>query len=221
MADDGTKRPTIRALDNGPLLVADLGNLSRKDGGPLAVSPQMALCRCGGSASKPACDGTHARNGFTDGKSAERGVDEVKVYVGSQITIHDNRGVCAHRGYCTDELPSVWRGGGQDPPVDPDGASVEAIIHICEKCPSGALSYSLPSGPRVQAVAGREPAIAIAERHYDQDGGYDVSGTIPLETSRDDRPESTEHYVLCRCGGSRNKPFCDGQHWYVKFLDEG
>jgi glutamate synthase domain-containing protein 2/rubredoxin/CDGSH-type Zn-finger protein len=32
-------------------------------------------------------------------------------------------------------------------------------------------------------------------------------------------PESKEHYTLCRCGGSKNKPFCDGTHWYINFKD--
>ena len=31
---------------------------------------------------------------------------------------------------------------------------------------------------------------------------------------------STEHYALCRYGGSKNKPFCDGTHWYHKFRDD-
>ena len=31
---------------------------------------------------------------------------------------------------------------------------------------------------------------------------------------------STEHYTLCRCGGSKNKPFCDGTHWHIGFKDE-
>ena len=30
---------------------------------------------------------------------------------------------------------------------------------------------------------------------------------------------SLEHYALCRCGQSRNKPFCSGMHWYVGFRD--
>ncbi|TDJ66950.1 MAG: hypothetical protein E2O37_01575 [Proteobacteria bacterium] len=30
---------------------------------------------------------------------------------------------------------------------------------------------------------------------------------------------STEHYTLCRCGASKNKPFCDGSHWRIKFQD--
>lgn len=30
---------------------------------------------------------------------------------------------------------------------------------------------------------------------------------------------SREHYTLCRCGASKNKPFCDGSHWAVEFRD--
>ena len=30
---------------------------------------------------------------------------------------------------------------------------------------------------------------------------------------------SLEHYALCRCGHSQNKPFCSGMHWYVDFRD--
>ena len=30
---------------------------------------------------------------------------------------------------------------------------------------------------------------------------------------------SKERYTLCRCGGSKNKPFCDGTHWNIEFDD--
>jgi CDGSH-type Zn-finger protein len=30
---------------------------------------------------------------------------------------------------------------------------------------------------------------------------------------------SRERYTLCRCGASKNKPFCDGSHWHVDFRD--
>jgi hypothetical protein len=48
MTDDGTKRPSIRALDNGPHLVTGLDSLSRKNGDPLPVGSTVALCRCDG-----------------------------------------------------------------------------------------------------------------------------------------------------------------------------
>src|SRR5215471_4481633 len=65
----------------------------------------------------------------------------------------------------------------------------------------------------------RPPAIEVSK-----DGPYRVTGGIPL-TDGQGRPEprnqgaSLEHYSLCRCGHSQNKPFCSGMHWYVQFHD--
>jgi len=66
---------TITPKSNGPLIIegpvrivtpdgTELTPPPRKDGKPAEV---VVLCRCGGSATKPFCDGTHKRNGFHDG----------------------------------------------------------------------------------------------------------------------------------------------------------
>ena len=60
----------------------------------------------------------------------------------------------------------------------------------------------------------REPAITVA-----RNGPYRITGGIDLLDEPWGEGASTEHYVLCRCGGSKNKPFCDGSHWNVKFRD--
>jgi CDGSH-type Zn-finger protein len=65
---------TIRPKPNGPLVVEGPVNILGPDGTPLPIPPRkdgtpaqvVVLCRCGGSANKPFCDGTHKRNGFTD-----------------------------------------------------------------------------------------------------------------------------------------------------------
>ncbi len=59
-----------------------------------------------------------------------------------------------------------------------------------------------------------QPEIKVTE-----DGPYFVTGSIELHDK--DHPESKEHFALCHCGKSQNKPFCDGQHWYLKFRDKG
>ncbi len=133
----------------------------------------------------------------------------------------DNRGICQHSGYCTDRLPVVFR-TNNDPFVAPSGGRMDEIIRAVRDCPSGALSYAL-GGTEARADVDweghRPPAIEITA-----DGPYRVTGRIPLagpegEPVAHAQGSSAEHYALCRCGHSRNKPFCSGMHWYVGFTD--
>jgi uncharacterized Fe-S cluster protein YjdI len=58
-------RPSeLRASTNGPLLVSGGVRILDADGTVLYVGEKAALCRCGGSGSKPFCDGTHEKIGF-------------------------------------------------------------------------------------------------------------------------------------------------------------
>ncbi|HUA09748.1 MAG TPA: CDGSH iron-sulfur domain-containing protein [Candidatus Acidoferrales bacterium] len=55
----------IKVRENGPYLVTGRVRLIDADGNPYAVEENFVLCRCGGSASKPFCDGSHRQNGFS------------------------------------------------------------------------------------------------------------------------------------------------------------
>jgi CDGSH-type Zn-finger protein len=202
----------IACEPNGPYLVTDLHHMTNSRGEKLGTRPSLALCRCGGSRLKPYCDGTHARIGFASAKSAARTPDDLKQYVGKQITIFDNRGTCCHSGNCTDHLPQVFN-LKTDPLVSPDAADPETIMRIVRQCPSGALGFSY-HGTAYQGED-RDQAIYVSK-----DGPYHVQGGIELEHEVRNDGASTEHYALCRCGHSKNKPFCDGTHWYVGFKDE-
>ena len=72
-----------------------------KGGKKHPVSQKMALCRCGGSSNKPFCDSTHVGIGFSDAKEGDRVPDKRETFDGKEITVHDNRGVCAHAGFCS------------------------------------------------------------------------------------------------------------------------
>ncbi len=211
---------SIQASRNGPYLVTNAEHLQNSRGERIAARPQMALCRCGGSAIKPFCDGTHTRIGFTGKKEPDRVADQEDSYVGEQVTILDNRGICQHAGFCTDNLASVFR-LHQEPWIDANGSELEEIIAAVRNCPSGALSYAIGGVERRDEVDQvREPMITVSK-----DGPYRITGGIPLKDSQGNEEQraqgsSREHYALCRCGQSKNKPFCSGQHWYVNFHDE-
>ena len=105
---------TIQTEAGGPYLVTNPQRMDSWLGVDMPTTPQMALCRCGQSASKPLCDGTHADIGFTDGKDPNRVPDRLDTYVGLQVTVQDNRGTCAHSGYlhrpAAHRLPEGGRG---------------------------------------------------------------------------------------------------------------
>ena len=212
---------SIQAARNGPYLVTNVPTVLNHLGIATEAAPQLALCRCGASAVKPACDGTCQANGFSDAKDPARVPDHRDTYPGEQVTVFDNRGICQHSGFCSDRLPTVFR-SHNDPFVAPSGGRMDEIVRAARDCPSGALSYALgPSEARadVDGHGQRPPAIEITA-----DGPYRVTGGIPLESADGKRVRhahgaSAEHYALCRCGHSQNKPFCSGMHWYVGFTD--
>jgi truncated hemoglobin YjbI/CDGSH-type Zn-finger protein len=99
---------------------------------------------------------------------------------------------------------------------------MDEIIRAVRACPSGALSYAvdgIEARGQVDWDYSREPTIEVSK-----DGPYRITGGIPLtdahaESVRRAEGSSLEHYALCRCGHSQNKPFCSGMHWYVDFKD--
>ena len=211
MADE--KKITIECTENGPYIVKNLDNLTTSKGDSFESKPVMALCRCGASENKPFCDGTHTKFGFFTENLSDGKWDFRENYTGKEIVIHDNRGICSHAGYCTSRLPSVWK-MGVEPWIDPDGDTAEKMINQVRMCPSGALSYSIDGVEHRNQD--RDPEI-----HVTKDGPLYVRGGIELVDVEKGEEASDEHYTLCRCGWSKNKPFCDGSHWYVKFRDAG
>jgi len=217
--------PAIMTARNGPYLVTNVPTVRTPLGETLTLPPQLALCRCGASAMKPFCDGTHATSDFTDDKDPNRVPDQRDTYPGQQVTIFDNRGICQHSGLCTDRLATAFR-TATEPFVAPSGARMDEIVRAVRDCPSGALSLAFDSADDSAEVrdlvdwhGARERVIEVT-----QDGPYRVTGGIGLtDEAGADVPRaagsSREHYALCRCGHSQNKPFCSGMHWYVEFRD--
>jgi CDGSH-type Zn-finger protein/nitrite reductase/ring-hydroxylating ferredoxin subunit len=210
--DPAKPSPTIRLEPDGPLIVSGLTDFKNSRGEPIKTGESVRLCRCGASKTKPFCDNTHVDIGFSDAKSDERVPDQLDTYPAEQVTILDNRGICSHAGYCTSGLPEVWR-TAVEPWIDAEGADREAILETLRKCPSGALSYMLDG--EVETEFNDDTEIQLA-----RNAAYRVRGSVTIEGVEFLDGASQEHYTLCRCGGSRNKPFCDGSHWYRGFRDD-
>jgi CDGSH-type Zn-finger protein/uncharacterized Fe-S cluster protein YjdI len=223
-------KPVIKALPNGPYyLINDLqpkivNNLLNSKGEPLGTITGVALCRCGQSKNRPFCDGTHSTIGFSSKNETADKNDNSNIiiikdirrdYTGKDITIHDNRRICSHAAECVNNLSSVFKFGSR-PWIDPDGAKFDDIINTVRKCPSGALSYSIDGvefrDPKEQGI----PTVTVLKN-----GPYHITGGVELigDDIQFGQGASKEHYTLCRCGASENKPFCDGAHRKINFED--
>ena len=210
---DQANEQRIRVLNGGPYRVEGGVPILDHEGAGIEAPPAYSLCRCGGSENKPFCDGTHKSNNFNGQEFASKNTasDRAESFVGEGLTIHDDRSRCAHSGVCSDNLSEVFK-FGVEPWVDADGAGADEIARVVSLCPSGALSYSLSGSPEpVEHPKG--PSITVAK-----DAPYAVRG-VQVVAGDGEAYDARERQTLCRCGGSRNKPFCDGTHWYMGFKD--
>lgn len=204
----------ITVTNGGPYMVEDGIPIHDHDGKAIASTGVYYICRCGGSSTKPFCDGTHNFNNFNGQEFASKdtAAERRETYVGDGVTIYDDRSRCAHAGKCTDNLASVFK-MGTEPWVDAREASVADTIRVIKTCPSGALSYTTQAdGEPEEEEQGPKVTVAV-DAPYQTRGVQVVAGNGEIYDVR-------ERQTLCRCGGSRNKPFCDGTHWYIGFKHE-
>jgi CDGSH-type Zn-finger protein/truncated hemoglobin YjbI len=210
----GTKASRITVTKHGPYRIEGHVEIFDTEGNLLKSTGSWCLCRCGGSRNKPFCDVTHGLKGFDGSESADHGLiaDRRDSYRANGVTVYDDRSRCAHFGQCTSRLPTVFRPDAE-PFVDPHGSAPADITAVVAGCPSGALAYALGEDPKPVEQHESRSITPIVDGPYRVRGGIEIVGA-------DGRPyEVRERQTLCRCGHSRNKPFCDGSHWYAGFRD--
>ena len=177
----------------------------------LSADNVYRLCRCGQSSTKPFCDGTHTIVEFDGVETADPGpiADRLVDHEGDEVVVRDDRSLCVHAGFCGTRLTNIWKLLEKT-----DDAQARAqIIGMVEHCPSGALAYSMEAkGETIEQDLPKEISVI-------PDGPYWVTGGINVER-RDGKPiEPRNRVTLCRCGGSKSKPLCDGTHKEIGFSD--
>lgn len=193
----------IEERENGPLMARGIASMKDAQGNAVEVKPVMALCRCGQSRNKPFCDGSHKEAGFESRGGTPAGRDRLIAYEGKDITVTFNPMLCSHAAECNRLAAHVFD-ATKRPWIDPDAGTVADIEAVVAACPSGALTISAADGPH-HRIADR------AEIEIQEDGPYWVTGVAP-PIEQPGEAATPQKYVLCRCGLSGNKPFCDGSH---------
>lgn len=172
------------------------------------------LCRCGRSKGKPYCDGTHAKIEFdgTETASREPYLKQANAIEGQELVLTDVQKLCAYARFCHPQ-GGVWLLTQQS---DNLGSKELAIKEACN-CPSGRLVIrDKQTGQSIEPEL--EPSISLIEDpEQNCSGPIWLKGGVPLEFSDGTGYETRNRVTLCRCGKSRNKPFCDGTHASIKF----
>jgi CDGSH-type Zn-finger protein len=199
-------------------IVADRegGSQSWKESDPFPAQDSYALCRCGHSKNKPFCDGTHQKVGFvgTETASRESYREQAQRMEGPALALTDAEALCAFARFC-DPNGQVWN---QVERTD-DARVREEFIRQVNNCPSGRLvAWDQKTGTPVEHAL--PVSIGVIEDPPERvSGPLWLRGGIPVTAADGFAYEVRNRVTLCRCGASKNKPFCDGSHAAIKFHD--
>jgi len=210
------KKRKIEVTLDGPYLVLENVPLQEEeivadaDSAPLKwklckkykVKEKYKLCRCGHSKDKPFCDGSHLESNF-NGTEIAKNIpfdEQADVFVGPELILKDVLKLCTGAGFCH-RAGGIW-----DLVESPHNTKAKkvAIEEACN-CPSGRLVIS--DKKTHQVIEPKfEPSISVIP------GPLWVKGGIPIKSAKGKTYEIRNRVTLCRCGRSKNKPFCDGFH---------
>lgn len=220
----------IKITKNGPYLVSGGVPLTRETivpdaegesetwrvDGPIECGERYALCRCGKSQRKPFCDGAHVSAGFDGTEVADRRPTAQRQVLieGPRVDLADDAVLCAEARFCHRE-GKAWRRVLED-----DADSAEVVVRESALCPSG--RYTAVDKTAAEPIEPElEPSIAcVNDPQMGVAGPLWVRSGIVVESADGEAYEVRNRVTLCRCGQSKNKPFCDGTHCLCDFHDE-
>jgi CDGSH-type Zn-finger protein/uncharacterized Fe-S cluster protein YjdI len=164
---------------------------------PAATAPATATARA--TATPPA--------GAAASATAADGVERVS---GGKLELHFEGKRCIHSRFCVTWAPQVFLANAKGPWIHPDAMPVERAVEVAHACPSGAIRYRrLDGGPEEAA-----PPVNLATLR--EAGPYAFRAQLQI-----DGVPAGFRATLCRCGASKNKPYCDGSHHEIGFSATG
>jgi len=185
------------------------------EGRTLPQADAYNLCRCGKSKNMPFCDHTHEKIQFNgiETASRDRYGDRAEKLAGPAVDLlDDNR--CAYARFCHRQAGSVWELTRESDLSD----NKKEAIKAASDCPTGRLVAVEKDGRLIEPAY--EPSINIIQDPEEGvSGGIFVKGGIPVESADGHVYEIRNRVTLCRCGKSKNTPFCDATHVQINFTD--
>jgi uncharacterized Fe-S cluster protein YjdI len=164
-------------------------------------------------------------------------------YTNGEITVYWKPGACIHSSICYTRLLEVFN-PRKRPWVNMAGAASQTIIDVVNHCPTEALTWKYnDEGKNELLTAEDKNHIRIRRPEYNkklkesareireiisdkveirimQNGPMVVKGNFRVISSSGTELKPMKMSSFCRCGYSRNMPYCDGTHRKVAFNDE-
>jgi len=196
-----------RATAGFDLTGAAAGNVAHASANAAAAGSAAAAPATGTSAARGPTPATAPAVPAAASADSAGGVERAR---GQQVEIEFETRRCIHSRFCVTWAPQVFLANVKGPWIHPDAMAVERVVEVAHACPSGAIRYHrLDGGP--QEVA---PPVNLATVR--ESGPYAFRAQLVI-----DGVAAGFRATLCRCGASKNKPFCDGSHHAVGFNATG
>jgi CDGSH-type Zn-finger protein/uncharacterized Fe-S cluster protein YjdI len=129
---------------------------------------------------------------------------------GRKVVIRFEESKCVHSRNCVLGRPDVFIPNVEGEWIFPDRATPEEVAMLAANCPSGAITYE-----RLDGGANESPPLVNVVR-IRENGPLAMQGRLTI-----DGVDAGYRATLCRCGASKNKPFCDGSHTAAGFIASG
>jgi CDGSH-type Zn-finger protein/uncharacterized Fe-S cluster protein YjdI len=135
-----------------------------------------------------------------------------EVVKGRDVTIRFDARRCIHSRTCVLGHPEVYVPNVKGEWIHPDSAGAEVVMHTALACPSGAIRVSRNDG---SATSDTPPLVNTVRLRENGPLAFEAELQIAGQ------PQATPRATLCRCGQSKNKPYCDGAHSAAGFTASG
>ncbi|MDC7694176.1 ferritin-like domain-containing protein [Asticcacaulis sp. DXS10W] len=132
-----------------------------------------------------------------------------EVVEGKDLTLVVDMKRCIHARFCVTGAPKSFIANVVGPWLHPDETPTDQLIEVAHACPSGAIGYRGKTRPDERA-----PAVNMMRTRENGPNAIHAPLTVAGETIG-------FRATFCRCGASKNKPYCDGSHHEVQFTATG
>lgn len=142
-----------------------------------------------------------------DGAGSNSGPEIVE---GKDLTLVVDMKRCIHARFCVTGAPKTFIANVVGPWLHPDETPCEQLVEIAHACPSGAIAY------RGKGHTPDESAPDVNMMRIRENGPNAIHS--PMTVAGEDIGYRA---TFCRCGQSKNKPYCDGSHHDAGFIASG